>query len=127
LSFKALATAAREEKTAEVKIGGEAFTVKAVLDPTIILSIEEEAKARAKLKPMDIDGQPVKPKPEEIKLYLYLAAGLVSKEKVEYVDVVRVSRTTGLQCIEAGMKVMQLSGLAPETPESDIATDAKND
>ena len=129
MSFKDLACQDVLEKTAEVRIGEETFTVRAITDPTRILEIQQEAQARTKM-PVTIEDQVIKLNPVEAGYYMWLAHGIVSDDEITYVDVVAVSRKTGLDCITAGLKVMELSGIVPdnmEDLEGGIAVEAKND
>lgn len=119
MSFSELLEREPEAKTAEVVIGGETFTVGAVTDPTRLLRLQEEARVRrGQIVHYAVkDGQPlgVKLNDAEVGSYLFLREGLIAggEEGVTFEGVVKVSRSTGLDCVDAGLKVLELSETTP--------------
>lgn len=127
MPFKDLIAYQPEAKTAEVSIGGQSFTVKAILDPTKILRLQEEAQGRQKLSYKDDADKPYRLNEHEVTAYLFLRDGLAEEEAVTFEEIVAISRKTSLDCLNAGMKVMELSGLIAENREQSVTDEAKND
>lgn len=130
MDFDALLDLPAVTKTAEVKIGGETWEVQGFLDPSKIMKIQKEAEARKRLIVDLGEGEEIRPEESEVMAYCFLSAGLVTEKPVHYEMIVRVSRKTGLDCLNAGFRVMQLSGLIPEdmeNKENSVEEEAKND
>lgn len=106
-----------DRETSEVKIGDKTFIIQGITDPTTLLKIQREAEDREG-KPVALKGnKKCKPDLREVKAYLFLRDGLIvpeGKTRPSYDDIVRISRKTIFECLNAGIEVMRLSGLVPE-------------
>ena len=136
MPFKDLLEYAPETNTRLVKIGDQECTVRGLFDPSLILKLTTEAEAFKSHQAgnhLKHDGKPIHLHENEITAYLFLREGLDDEEKPSFDDIVKISRKTGLDCLNAGLLVMELSGLVPEEAkteageENSVAVEAKND
>lgn len=115
-----LAEWADEAPMETVKIGKKFVKIRAITDPSQMADIISEAKARAAIA-FDVGGgNKVKPKAGEAAYYVWLAAGSV-EPKLTYLDILKISRKTGFDCVTAGERVARLSGAM-----DDAVDEAKN-
>lgn len=115
-----LADWADEPVTETVKIGKREVMIRAITDPTQMGELILAARGREVI-PFEVDGKKTKVSESEAMLYTWLAAGAVEPQ-LSYKDVLRISKRTGFDCIQAGEQVMRLSGVW-----DDKVGDAKND
>jgi hypothetical protein len=125
LSIKEAAQKKREQVTQEVVIDGETYTVRKITDSTTLLNIQQEIKAQSG-RSFEIEGKQVELNDLEIGPLLYLREALVDEEAT-LKDLILLSRHCGAECMEAGLTVMEMTGIMPENQEKTIPIEAKND
>lgn len=103
-----LAEWADEPATETVKIGKKNVLIRAVTDPTKMAELIQVAKGRAALQ-IEIDGKKVRPKEGEAMLYTWLEAGAIDPP-LTYLQILKISKRTAFDCVNAGERVMILSG-----------------
>jgi len=93
-----------------VKIGGKPVSVGGILNPTQMARLTKEGQGRKNL-PVQIGEELVQLDEIEVQAYLWLIAGWQDAVKPTFEEIVTLSRKTGLDCMNAGQRVMELSGM----------------
>src|SRR5690242_8815139 len=93
--------------TEVVSIGRLKVKVQGITDPTVLTSIIQIGRARKGI-PIQVNGQPIRIDPTETDYYTWLENGLV-EPKLDFSQIVALSKKTGFDCVAAATRVMVLS------------------
>lgn len=107
------------EQTEIVKIGGLNVKIKSIIEGPIIAGLIEAATKRIGFA--DVKGKTVMVSQLTALPFEFLAFATVAP-KLSFENILEISQQTGLDCLIAGKRAMELAGITEEA-----VTEAKND